>query len=496
MTLLIKNAYVIDGTGKPAYKSDVLIKKEKISAIKPQIDYKADNIIDGKGFFLCPGFININSYADHRLKIFNNSSIDFLLQGVTTIIGGQKGISLAPLLSGSLEPINHKADLNKINVNWRTFGEFLNVFKKHNFGINFGSFIGHTTIRKELVGKSARNLSENEFKLLIILIEKSLQEGAFGISIDLSNPIIEKASYFELKKIAEITAKYKKTIAFNLKNRIIKPTKKQREEFFDSIKKIIFLGKETGANILINNFYPIAGLEKDFDAAVELIKKNSSSANINFNLHPYPQSVLLLRDLLPEWAKNIDKEYMIANISKEETRNKILKELPLFRGEEMVIANAPTRNFLKGKTLKEFSKNRNLNIREGLLELMKLTEFRAEIIYKNISSKKSIKTLALETAFVASCGLPQEFFKPFKEFLKIIEREKVITMEQAIKKLTYLPAQKIGLWERGEIKEGNYADLLLFKNGEIKDVIINGKIVLKDGDLEKEFAGKILKADK
>ena len=163
-TVLIKNVQLLDGTGRPAFKSDVLVKNNIISAIDSAINYQADETIDGMGRYLAPGFIDVNNRADRYLDIFSEpSQKKFLLQGVTAIIGGQGGISLAPLLYGSLQSIRSFADTKKINVDWHSFGEFLNVIKKRPLGINFGSLAGYNTAHRALLGEpTARNLTPNE----------------------------------------------------------------------------------------------------------------------------------------------------------------------------------------------------------------------------------------------------------------------------------------------------------------------------------------------
>ena len=135
MTLLIKNGQIIDGLGKPASKNDVLVKNEKIAAIGNFPRYKADETIDASGSYIFPGFIDINTDSDHYLTLFSHpQQEDFLIQGVTTIVGGQCGASLAPLIYGSLDSFKQWTDVAKRNVNWATFDEFYAVLKQKNSG--------------------------------------------------------------------------------------------------------------------------------------------------------------------------------------------------------------------------------------------------------------------------------------------------------------------------------------------------------------------------
>ena len=488
--ILIKNIQLLDGSGSSPVKFDVLLKNDKISAVEKTINFKADEVIDGKSNYLAPGFIDVNNRADHYLSLFKGQSNSFqkhfLLDGVTSVIGGQRGISLAPLIYGSLQTLRPYADVNKININWRSISEFFETLKKQRLGINFGTLIGHATVRRAVIGESiSRNLTQNELRLLNFIFKESLESGALGISFDFGNPQTFQASYFEIKKLAQTTAKKGKILSVNLKDK--------KEGLIESVKKIIFLAKETGVKIIINEFLPFVGFEDNYVHAIELIKKNFASACVYFNLYPFNESFLPLRDFLPEFAKTDRWETTLENIKNPEIRKKILKNSPRLDGVKMIIVNAPSHDYLEGKTLAEFSLNRNLKIEEGLLKLMEITEFRGEIANKDINFQKLIEALTEKCALVASNGniLKNQFV--FKKFLEIVQKEKILPIETAVQKITSLPAKLLGLDGRGEIKNGCFADLVIFKEDQILEVMLNGQRVVKDGELQNVKNGKILK---
>ncbi len=367
-TILIKNVQLIDGTGGSAIKADVLVKKDKISVVANSINYKAKEIIDAMGAYLAPGFIDINNVADRTFDIFNNSYCGNLLkQGVTSIIGGHNGFSLAPLIYGSLEAIRPWADIRKINVDWHSLREFFKTFKRRKIGVNFGTFLGHTTVRYDIIHDAHkmifRDLTQNELAILNLMMNKNLNPpagGAFGISIGLDHPFVSETSYFEIKKMAEITAKAGGILSYNLKD--------NKEGIVDSVKKAVFLAKETGVKMLINNFRPS-------EEAQKLIEENSGSADISF----------------------CDRD------------------------------------------------------------------------------------------FICSENLPK--------FLESIGNENPMPVEEAIKKITFAPASKLKLNKRGLVREGYFADLVLFRlNGKLKiqEVILNGKRVVKDGEFQNIIAGEVL----
>ncbi|MEK7593237.1 MAG: amidohydrolase family protein [Patescibacteria group bacterium] len=470
MTLLIKNIQLLDGTGKTPVKTDVLIKKEKIAAIEENINYKADETIEGMGAYLSPGFIDINNHSDRHLDIFSDYPQEqFIIQGITTIIGGSDGISLAPLVYGSLQTIRDYADVNKINVDWHSFSEFFQRLKKQPLTVNFGTLLGHTTIRRAIIGEPIfRNLSENELKIFNLILNKNLQAGAFGISVGLNNPLVSQTSYFEIKKLAEIAASHKRLFAISPKNK--------KEGLFESIKKIVYLAKETGAKFLINDFLPFSGFEKDYRQAIALIEENSASADIHFSVYPFEENIALIETLL-------------------DNKNKISR----LKDNNVVIIHAPEHEYLIGKSLEEFCSTRNLNFKQGLAKLAEIVGSRAEIVeMKAIDGQNLANALANEQSFICSSGsgtMNSVFnnYRAFAKFLEIAEKEKILPIEKAVAKITYLPAKKLGLAERGEIKIGNYADLVVFKEGNIKEVILNGEHVVKEGIFLGISAGKALK---
>ncbi|MFA5098938.1 MAG: hypothetical protein WC461_01820 [Candidatus Paceibacterota bacterium] len=482
MTTLIKNVQLIDGSGKPAFKADVLIRNEKISAIGNFPTYKAHDTIEGFGAYLAPGFIDINNNADHYLTLFSNpSQKDYLLEGVTTIIGGQCGASLAPLLYGSLESIKDWADIGKMNIGWHTVKEFLNILNGLKFGVNFGTLAGHRTIRQALAGDSKRDLSGSELKIFNLILNRALKDGAFGFSTGLGYIHAKQTSYNEIKSLVEVVAKNKSLYATHLRN--------EKRGLLQSVNETISIAKETGARVLISHFRPLSGYGTDYEEAIDLISKNSARADVCFDIYPSDLSAVLVHDILPEWVKEGNTETILKDIETPGFRSKIMRELPRFSIDETIILNAPLNAYLNGKSLKEFSENRDLKPAEGILELMKITGLRAVISYKNVSLKKTINAIKNDRAIVASNNIP----KTFTGLLELAEKGKSLPIETAIYKITGFPAQRLGLKNRGLLKEGFAADLTLFKNAQIREVIVAGKRAVKDGTFQNILAGQILK---
>ena len=482
MTTLIKNTYIVDGSGKPPFKADVLIHNGKISAIGNFPTYKAHETVEGMSAYLAPGFIDINANADHYLTLFSDpSQKDLLFEGVTTIIGGQCGASLAPLLYGSLESIKEWAGIGKTNVGWRTIKEFFEILNKLKFGVNFGTLVGHRTIRQALTGDSKKDLSANELKVFSLILNRSLKEGAFGFSTGLGYVYAKQTSYNEIESLVEIVAKNKSLYATHLRD--------EKRNLLQSISETISVAKETGAKVLISHFRPFSGYGKDYEEAIGLINKNSDKADICFDISPFGASGVLISELLPEWIKEGNMETILKDIETPGLRGKILRELPRLKAEETIILNAPGNEYFIGKSLKQFSESKDLKMSEGLLELMKVTAMRAVVLHSNISQKKAEAAVKNDRAIIASNNMP----KTFTKLLEMAEKRKVLSIESAIYKITGLPAQRLGLKDSGLIKEGFIADLVLFKDARIREVIVSGKRIIKNGIFQNILEGKILK---
>lgn len=497
--ILIKRVQIIDGSGKPPFLADVLLQGDKISAIGNFPNKSADLEIDGLGFYLTPGFIDVDTDSDHYLSLFDNpSQKDFLLQGVTTIIGGNCGASLAPLIYGSLESISKWTNINKINVDWRTVAEFLKVLNRFKIGVNFGTLIGHTTIRRALVGDDLRELTPAELAVFKRVIRESLEEGALGLSTGLGYAHGRQTPYIEIKELAGVVKELNGVYATHLRD--------ERDGLTASVNETIQIVRETGVKTLISHFRSLIGFEKYFEEGLSSIE-SAGDLDINFDVYPFDVSITPIYTLLPAWAQNGGFDTMLANLNDPSLRSKIIREFPHFEENDVTIAysQALERVYLIGKTIGAIAKDQNVGIQEALAKIMTSTNLKTIVIYKNINSELSRKAMVSPRAFIASNASSlaeseqivkhERFFNTFPKFLEIVERSKILTLEDAIQKITSLPAKKFGFKNRGLIKDGYAADLVLLKDSKIHFVFVNGQPVVKDGRFQNVFAGKILKKE-
>jgi N-acyl-D-aspartate/D-glutamate deacylase len=481
---LIKSAQIVDGTGKPPFKADILIKDDKISAIGSFPGKKAEIIVDGLGFTVMPGFIDVNADSDHYLGLFTNPlQKDFLLQGVTTIIGGQCGSSLAPLMYGSLKSIRKWANPDLINIDWASLAGLKTTLRKLGLGVNFATLIGHSTIRRDILGEEIRDLTEPELDVFKNALDQALKEGALGLSTGLGYAHSRYTPYSEIKALLSVVAKRGGVYTTHLRD--------EREQLIPSVKEAVEIAKETGVTAIISHLKPLIGFENQFSEALQLIEKNLDKRNVYFDINPFNVSIIQIYTLLPLWAQQGNLETMTETIVDESRHAQILSELSNsgIKFEDLIIAEARGNAAIIGKTLKEFSDSRGFNIYEGLLNLMEITRLKALLFYRNVNLNLLTELLFNPRSLIGSnsASLPESsmMLKPerttstFPEYLKIVLSNK-ISIEEAVKKITSVPAKIFNIQKRGAVLEGWFADLAMIKDGKAINVIINGKMAVWD----------------
>lgn len=501
MTTLIKNATIIDGSGKPPFKGDIFIKNDVISAVGNLGRLSADKVLNISGIYAAPGFIDVNSSSDHYLTLFTNpSQQDFLLQGVTTIFGGLCGSSLAPLLYGELVSIRKWAsDTDKINVGWKGVREFLKVLDRRGLGVNFGTLVGHSTVRRAILGENLRDLTQSELAVFERIISESLNEGAFGFSTGLGYVHARGTPYYELKRLADIASSRGTVYATHLRN--------ERRGLIDSLNETISIGEETGVKILISHLRPLKGFEAEYMKGLDFLAERAAGAEIYFDLYLFEMSQIPIYLLLPEGVQNGGLEVMLKNLKDKSIRSQIISDLHLaVSGEDIIIASAPKCSYLVGKTLEDFAGKREISLAEALLQLMEITELRSTVFYKNVDYLLAKKSLSHKRALVSgnAASIDVGAYKSerststFTKFLDLAFRESLLSIEEAVRKVTGVPASLYGLKDRGILKEGMKADVTLFSFDEragivIQHVFVNGKHAVENKVLLETRAGEALR---
>ena len=523
--ILIKNAIIIDGSKENKYKADVAVSEGRIEKIQKDINGKnAKKIIDGEGYYLTPGFIDLNNHSDTFLTLFTIPSQESLLrQGITTILGGNCGSSLAPLVSAdSLKAIQKWADIREINLNWLGFDEFIKVMEKTKIGVNFGTLVGHSTLRRGLIGDEFRELKPKEIKIMAEMLKTAMKQGAFGLSTGLVYSHAKMATTKEIIELAKVVKSFNGLYTTHVRG--------EAEELIPSIKETIEVAQKTGVNTEIlhlkamgKNHWP------SMAKAIALIESavQNKKANINFDVYPYAITGSVLYILLPDWVAEGGKIQLLKRLKDPAIREKVIKEMQEKKSYEYnhaTIAISPISQSFIGKKITEIAKAEEVSPEEAIINMLLISEGRVSVFLDTLSEENVKMGLSHSLGFVASDGVGYDAnyyhkkndivhprcFGAFPRFLgKYVEREHAVNWEEAIYKITYGPAQKLGLKKRGLIKTGYWADLVLINPNSIIDkatfenpyqypegikyVIINGEVAIEDGIYTGKKSGKILK---
>ncbi|MDO8584784.1 MAG: hypothetical protein Q7R85_01540 [bacterium] len=494
--LLIRNANIIDGTGKPSYKGDIFVAGDKVSAIGAFPNKKADVVIDALGLTVTPGFIDVNNDSDHHLALLTHpSQDDFLKQGITTIIGGHCGSSLAPLLYGSLESIRKWANPDLINVNWHWVSEFFRTIEKQGIGVNFGTLVGHSTIRRAIIGEDHRDLTDKELNVAEHVVERSLKEGALGLSTGLGYAHAVLTPYAEIRALVKIVARYNGVYSTHLRD--------EQSGVEASVAETIRLAEETKARTLISHLRPLIGFEPQVARAVKTIHALPDTVDLHFDLYPFGTSYVPVYTLLPAWAKRGNLESMLGTVNAAMHRGKLREGLVPVALEHIVIAKSPGSDYLVGKTLGGFAASREMDVRDALFELMTMTRMRAVVLIDNINKGIAERMVFEPRAFVAtnSASLPpgnsalepERAKETFTRFLELARIMPPSLFERAIEKITAIPAKTFRLTGRGIIKQGSYADLVCLDGANVAHTILNGRLAVKDGAVTPALLGRVLR---
>jgi N-acyl-D-amino-acid deacylase len=521
--ILIKNAIVVDGTGKIGYKSDVGVKQGKISKIGNLSRSKGKTEIDANGKVVSPGFIDIHNHSDGYWRIFLDPQLPSLVyQGVTTIIGGNCGASIAPLTSGKIiESIQKWADIKQVNVDWLSMEEFVEKMRSRKLGLNFGTLVGHGTLRRGVALDEMRRLDRSELDVVKKLLDKSLKEGAMGFSTGLAYSHEKAAAWDELIEMVEIAKSHNLIYTTHLRS--------EAENALAALDEALDIAKETGVNLQVSHLKVMG--EKNWPLMDDMLEKidlaHKSGVNVAFDAYPYTQTGSVLYVFLPGWVTEGGKKMLLKRLKDKNLREKIIQEIkdgPKYHHEDAIVAISPMSRSLTKKKISEIAASQEISVEEALVDLLIASEGRVVTIVDCLSEENVRKAIRHPLSMVASDGAGYDIshkdsgelvhprcFGTFPKILrKYVREEKLITFEEAIRKMTSFPASKFGVKNRGIIQKGYFADLVVFDPNEIADkatvedpyqyaegvseVIVNGKFALKDGKLTGEMAGQFITA--
>src|SRR5579883_326545 len=495
---IVKNAKVVDGTGAPWFYADIGINGDSIAAIGLLRDATAAVEIDARGLIAAPGFIDVHSHGDRGI-FATPTAENYLREGVTTFIGGPDGSSEVPL------------------------GPFLKRVAAAKPAINFGSMVGQGSIRAKVMGTVNRKATPQEIEQQKELARQAMLDGAFGLSTGLfyvPGNFTPTEEVIEIAKVAGAMGGYHSS-----------HMREEASHVLDSVRETIRIGEEGHLPTQITH-HKIIGKE-NWGKSVETLKlveaARARGVDVTLDQYPYTASSTSLNSLFPRWSLEGGRSAVLERLNAPDQRARIkagiVEAIQHDRGagdpKNVVISNCPFDASLAGKNLAQITQVRGVDASiENAAETAILLEQKGNCgaIYHAISEEDVVRIMRYPFTMIASDGDIPVFgqaaphprsYGTFARVLGAYVREQhVLTLEEGVRRMSSLPAQRLKVWDRGILRPGFKADIVVFDpatiadkatfenphqySAGVQDAIVNGKLVLRDGKLTGERAGRIL----
>jgi N-acyl-D-amino-acid deacylase len=526
--VIIKSGRIYDGSGGLAYVADVAIEGDHIAAVG-RLDADANSVIDASGLAVAPGFINMLSWATDTLIEDGRSQSD-IRQGVTLEVMGE-GFSMGPLNEIMKRDLVESQGDIKYAVKWTTLGEYLEYLEQKGVSTNVASFVGAATVRIYALGYQDRAPTYIELQKMQQLVAQAMREGALGVSSALIYAPGVYAKTDELEALAEVAGKYGGMYISHLRS--------EGNDLLGAVDELINIARK--ADVAAEIYHLKAAGKANWhklDAVIEKIEKaRADGLKITADMYTYTAGSTGLDAAMPPWVQAGGFRAWVARLKDPAIRRRVVREMStpsndwenlyLLAGspENVLLVGFKNNNlrYLAGKTLAQVAEMRGKSPEETAIDLVIEDESRVGTIYFLMSEenvKKQIKlpwvsfcsdagSLAPEGVFLKSSTHPRAYGNFARLLGKYVRDEHVITLAEAIRRLTSLPAENLKLDRRGRLKKGYYADVVVFDPNTICDnatyekphqyatgvvhVFVNGTQVLKDGEHTGAMPGRVVR---
>ena len=527
--VLIKNGQIMDGSGNPSYIGDVGINSDTIAAVGTLKDATGTLEIDAEGLVVAPGFINMLSWATESLIEDGKSQSD-IRQGITLEVFGE-GWSMGPWSDKMKERRLKNQGAIKYDIQWTSLEEYLEFLVSKGVSPNVASFIGATTVRINHMGYEDRPPTDQEMESMRAMVRKAMEEGALGVG---SSLIYAPAFYSSTEELIELCK-----VASEYDGMYISHMRSEGNKLLQSVDELMEIADK--ANIRAEIYHlKMAGKDNwsKFDQVVKKIDSaRAAGLYITTDMYTYTAGATGLDASMPPWVQEGGYEKWAERLKDPEIRARVYKEMTTDTDEwENLMYSAGTADNLllvgfkndslrhyTGKTLTEVAKIHGKSPEETAMDLVIADGSRVGTVYFLMSEENIKKQIALpymsfgsdagslapEGVFLESSTHPRAFGNFSRLLGKYVRDEKVIPLEEAIYKLTSLPASNLKIEKRGALKTGHYADLALFDPAQVQDnatfedpmqyatgmvhVFVNGTQVLNNGEHTGALPGKVVR---
>jgi N-acyl-D-amino-acid deacylase len=527
--VLIRNGKIADGSAGLSYTGDVGINGDTIAAIGNLEKAKGSLELDASGLIVAPGFINMLSWSVESL-IEDGRSMSDIKQGVTLEVFGE-GLSWGPLTEDSKKEIqNFLTNYITYDIEWTTLGEYLDFLINKGVSCNVASFVGGTTLRINAVGYENRPAESEELDSMKSMLRKSMEEGALGLGTFLIYPPGFYADTEELIELCKVVSEYNGMYISHIRS--------EGNNILQSIDELLKIAKEANIRSEIHHFKQagISNWSKYGEAVSKIDSARNSGLKISANMYTYTAGSSHLGTTMPPWVQEGGFDKWVQRLKDPDIRKKVLDEMisPTDEWENFFLASGSPDNilligfnndslkYLNGKTLADIAKMRNIRPEQAVVDLVIEDGSRVWAAFYMMSEENVKKQIALpwmsfgsdhpsmstDGVFLRRNYHPRAYGTFSRLLAKYVRDEEIITLEEAVRRLSSLPAENLKIKKRGMLKVGYYADLAIFDLKKVQDlatfedphqystgmihVFVNGSQVLKDGEHTGAFPGRVV----
>jgi N-acyl-D-amino-acid deacylase len=526
--VVIRGGTIYDGSGKAGFVGDVVIKGDKIAAVGKGEEVSGKTEIDATGFAVAPGFINMLSHSEESL-IEDGRSQSEIRQGVTLEVFGE--FSMGPMTEQmKKEAVEAQGDI-KYRIEWTTLGQYLEYLEKRGISTNIASFVGIGTVRANVIGYSDRSPNAGELEKMRSLVVQAMEEGAMGVTCAL----IYTPDFFmrteELIEMSKVAARFGGMYVSHMRS--------EGNKLLEAVNESIRIARE--ANLPVEIYHLKAAGKTNWSKMDQVIttinQARAAGLNITADMYTYPAGATGLDAAMPPWVQEGGFKEWKKRLQNPAVRARVGREMrmPTDTWENLYLAAGSTKNvlfvgfkqdslkYLTGKTLEEVAALRGKSPEETMMDLVIDDDSRVGTVYFLMSEeniKKQIaqpwvsfgsdaESIAPEGNFLKANPHPRAYGNFSRLLGKYVREEKVIALEEAIRRLTTLPAENLKIRDRGALRPGFCADVVVFDPATISDhatfekphqystgvkhVFVNGIQVLKDGEHTGAKPGRVVR---
>jgi N-acyl-D-amino-acid deacylase len=526
--LVLRNGMIYDGSGKPGYRGDIAVDADRITYVGPHRDLSARAEIDVKGQAIAPGFINMLAHPEESL-FADGRALSDLSQGVTLEVMGE--FSMGPLNRTMAEQMTARQEDIKYPVTWTSLGQYLEGLERRGIGPNVASFVGASTVRTFVLGEGDVQPTAPQLDQMRSLVHQAMEQGALGVTTMLIYAPATYAKTPELIALAQESARCGGIYTAHMRS--------EGDRIESALQETIDIARASGAPAEIYHL-KVAGKDNwgKLDAVISTVDKaRDAGVRISADMYTYTAGATGLDAAMPSWVQDGGLEAWIARLKDPAIRAKVIAEMrnPHPKSWENLLAAAgadgtlllafknPKLKPLTGKSLAEVAKMRGVTPEDAAIDLVIEDGSRVGIAYFLMNEDNIRRQVALpwvsfgsdeagdapEGVFLLSAAHPRAYGNFARVFAEYVRKDHALRIEDAVRKLTTLAADNLSLPERGRLKSGAFADIVVFDPNTIQDhatyakphqlstgvsyVIVNGKLALENGKPTGAATGRVVR---